>query len=177
MLSEGLLIGYYRKNVSWVISSIPDFFVSTALVRNCSMQDLHWGMRTLSCGIWDLLPLPGIEPRLPWFQSQVYMLRILKLLCLAQNFLLISSRSTNSTAIFWKSSWIFFFFKDPCMSQTAFFPFTNSKCSVNGATIHPIATIYLIENWTSSQQSLLPDSSFLSHTSNKIIQDIIFYWD
>ena len=70
-----------------------------------------------------------------------------------------------------------FFFKDPSISQTAFFPFTNSKCSVNGATIHPIATIYLIESWTSSQQSLLPDSSFLSHTSNKIIQDIIFYWD
>ena len=45
----------------------------------------------------------------------------------------------------------FFFLKDPSMSQTAFFPFTDSKCSVNGATIHPIATIYLIENWTSSQ--------------------------
>lgn len=129
MLSEGLLIGYYRKNVSWVISSIPDFFVSTALVRNCSMQDLHWGMRTLSCGIWDLLPLPGIEPRLPWFQSQVYMLRILKLLCLAQNFLLISSRSTNSTAIFWKSSWIFFFLRSfqkkkkkilPCLKLPSF---------------------------------------------------------
>ena len=145
MLSEGLLIGYYKKNVSQVISSLPSFFVSSALVLSCSMQDLHWGMWTLSCGIWDLLPLPGIEPRLPWFQSQAYMLRILKLLCLAQNFLLISSRSTNSTSILWKSSWIFFF-KDPSMSQTAFFPFTNSKCLVNGATIHPIATIYLIEN-------------------------------
>ena len=110
MLSEGLLIGYYRKNVSWVISSIPDFFVSTALVRSCSMQDLHWGMRTLSCGIWDLLPLPGIEPRLPWFQSQVYMLRILKLLCLAQNFLLKSSRSTNST-LCGRAHGFFFFLK------------------------------------------------------------------
>ena len=28
-----------------------------------------------------------------------------------------------------------FFFKDPSISQTAFFAFTNSKCSVNGATI------------------------------------------
>ena len=107
---KGLLIGYYRKNASQVISSIPDFFVSAPLGLRSSMQDLHWGMWTPSCGIWDLLPLLRIEPRLSCFQSQVYMLRILKLLCLAQNFLLISSRSTNSTAILWKSSWIFFFF-------------------------------------------------------------------
>lgn len=109
-----------------------------------------------------------------WLQLQVYMLRILKLICLAQIFLLINSRPTNPTAILWKRSWIFFFKKDPSISQTALsFPFTSIHI---GATIHPIATIYLIENCTSSQQSLLADSSFLSLTSN-VVQAIIFYWD
>lgn len=111
MVSEGLLIGYYRKNASQVISSIPDFFVSAPLSLRCSMQDLCWGMWTLSCGIWDLLPLLGIEPRLSCFQSQVYMLRILKLLCLAQNFLLISSRSTNSTPFCGRAHGFFFFLR------------------------------------------------------------------
>ena len=29
-----------------------------------------WGMQTLSCGMWDLFPCPGIEPGLPAFEVQ-----------------------------------------------------------------------------------------------------------
>ena len=30
---------------------------------SCSMQDLECGIQTLSCAMWDLVPLPVIEPR------------------------------------------------------------------------------------------------------------------
>ena len=55
------------------VDRIPFFFIylflfiwlHEVLVVACRIFDLHCGMRdlTLSCGIWDLAPWPGIEPR------------------------------------------------------------------------------------------------------------------
>ena len=86
---------------------------------------------------------------------------MLRLIHMSSLDLLISSRPTNPTATLWKWSRIFqrFFHSSNCLS----FPFTNSNgTSVNGATICRLATIYLIEDWTSSQQSPLP---YLYHSS------------
>ena len=35
------------------------------LVAACTIFDLHCGMQILSCGMWDLVPWPGIKPRPP----------------------------------------------------------------------------------------------------------------
>lgn len=115
---------------------------------------------------------------IPWVPSQVYVLRILNFILLAQIFLL-SSRPINPIAILWKSSWIFQRLFKPNRSQTdlIIFTFNWNISSVNGTTIHLTATIYLMENWTSSQQSSLPYSSQLIFTTSALLQAIIFYWD
>lgn len=115
---------------------------------------------------------------IPWVPSQVYLLRILKFILLAQIFLL-SSRPINPIAILWKSSWSFQRLFKPNISQTdlIILTFNWNISSVNGTTIHAIATIYLMENWTSSQQFSLPYRSQLIFTTSTLLQAIIFYWD
>ena len=46
--------------VSKVMSA--DIYLFTKFL---AVPGLSWGMRTLSCGMWDLVPWPGIEPRHP----------------------------------------------------------------------------------------------------------------
>ena len=48
---------------NWFFKKIFIFVYLTVL--SCSTQDLCCCMWTLSCSIWDLVPWPGIEPRLP----------------------------------------------------------------------------------------------------------------
>ena len=38
------------------------FVYLAALGLSCSTWDPDFGIRTLSCGVWDLVPQPGIEP-------------------------------------------------------------------------------------------------------------------
>ena len=40
------------------------------LVAACRIFDLHCGMQILSCGMWDLVPWPGIKPRPPALGGQ-----------------------------------------------------------------------------------------------------------
>ena len=46
------------------------FIYLAALGLSCCMQDLCCNMQTLSCGVWDLVPWPGIEPGPPALGGQ-----------------------------------------------------------------------------------------------------------
>ena len=52
------------------LSSSSFFFFFKSLIFNLAVSDVSYSMGTLSCGMWDLIPWPGIEPGLPALGTQ-----------------------------------------------------------------------------------------------------------
>ena len=52
------------------ISSISYLFIWLHQVLAAAWGIFSWGMQTLSCGLWDLVPWPGIEPGTPALAAQ-----------------------------------------------------------------------------------------------------------
>ena len=65
---------YYKESVIFWVSfnsllfkkqKIIYFFIWLLWVLVATCEIFSYGIWTLSCGMWDLVPLAGMEPRLP----------------------------------------------------------------------------------------------------------------
>ena len=46
------------------------FIILAVLGLSFGSHNLHWSIKTLSCGLWDLVPRPGIKPGPPILGAQ-----------------------------------------------------------------------------------------------------------